>query len=70
MDVIRKLHPGDFTFNRAEFDRRTGYSIERHAGTTKLVKAFEEGTLLALLDDWDRQAQAFGERTKPYWIYD
>jgi uncharacterized protein YbbC (DUF1343 family) len=69
MDQIRKLHPDDFRFTRAEYDRRTGYSIERHAGTDKLVKAFEDGTLLALLDDWDRQAQAFAEKSKPYRLY-
>ncbi|HSW28588.1 MAG TPA: DUF1343 domain-containing protein [Longimicrobiales bacterium] len=70
MDVIRKLHPADFKFSSAEFDRGTGYSIERHAGTTKLVAAFEAGTLSALLDDWDRQAQAFAEKSKPYLLYE
>lgn len=69
MDQIRKLHPDEFTFTKAEFDRGTGYSIERHAGTDKLVKAFEAGTLPALLDDWDRQAQAFAAKSKAYWIY-
>ncbi|MHB1192896.1 MAG: exo-beta-N-acetylmuramidase NamZ family protein [Longimicrobiales bacterium] len=70
MDVIRKLHPADFKFSSAEFDRGTGYSIERHAGTTKLVAAFESGTLSALLDDWDRQARAFAEKIKPYLLYE
>jgi len=70
MDQIRKLHPAEFRFTPAEFDRRTGYSIERHAGTDKLVKAFEDGTLLALLDDWDRQARAFAEKARPYRLYD
>ncbi|NJD20303.1 MAG: DUF1343 domain-containing protein, partial [Gemmatimonadetes bacterium] len=69
MDQIRRLHPNDFTFTRAEFDRGTGNSIERHAGTDKLVKAFEAGTLPALLDDWDRQAQAFATKSKAYWLY-
>ena len=70
MDVIRKLHPADFKFSSAEFDRGTGYSIERHAGTTKLVAAFEAGTLSALLDDWDRQARAFAEKIEPYLLYE
>jgi uncharacterized protein YbbC (DUF1343 family) len=70
MDAIRKLHPDEFTFTGARSSRGAGYAIERHAGTTKLVKAFEEGTLLALLDDWDRQAQAFKEKSRPYRMYE
>ena len=68
MDEIRRRHPADFRFSPSR-SAPGGYSIERHAGTTKLVQAFENGTLPALLDDWDRQAQAFAEKTKPYRLY-
>jgi uncharacterized protein YbbC (DUF1343 family) len=70
MDEIRRLHPAEFKFSPAEHDRRTDFSIERHAGTDKLVKAMQEGTLPALLDDWDRQAQGFAEKRKPYLLYE
>jgi uncharacterized protein YbbC (DUF1343 family) len=69
MNQIRRLHPTEFRFTAAEFDRGTGYSIERHAGTDKLVKAFEEGTLRELLDDWDRQAQAFAGKSRAHRLY-
>lgn len=69
MNEIRKLHPNDFKFSPARNDSRPAYSIERHAGTDKLVKAFEDGTLTALLDDWDRQAAAFAAKSKAYWLY-
>lgn len=69
MDVIRRLHPDDFEFTRSQ-SAPGGYSIERHAGTDKLVKAFQEGTLPSLLDDWDRQAAAFAEKARKYRLYE
>lgn len=69
MDVIRRLHPDDFVFTRSQ-SAPAGYSIERHAGTDELVKAFQDGTLPALLDDWDRQAAAFEAQSRKYRLYD
>lgn len=70
MDEIRRLHPADFRFTPAEHDRQTGLSIERHAGTDKLVKAMQAGTLPALLDDWDAQATRFDAKRRPYLLYE
>ncbi len=71
MNEIRTLHPQEFQFTRreSEFGQSWG-PLERHAGTDKLYKAFIDGTLSQLLDDWDRQAAKFRRLREPYLLYD
>jgi uncharacterized protein YbbC (DUF1343 family) len=44
-------------------------TIERHGGTARLRKAIEAGTLPALLEEWDREAERFRETRSPYLLY-
>ena len=60
IDLVRRLHPADFHF--------VG-NLQRHAGTAKLLEAYEAGTLPALLDAWDRDSEAFRQIRAPYLIY-
>lgn len=70
MREIRATHLNDFRFTarESEFGQSWG-PLERHAGTDKLYKAFEGGTLTELLDDWDREAEKFRAMRKPYLLY-
>ena len=54
IDEIRRRHTADF--------RWTG-SLDRLAGTDRVRLAIEAGTLPALLDEWDRAAEAFRQET-------
>jgi uncharacterized protein YbbC (DUF1343 family) len=60
IDAVRQQHPGDFEF---------GKSIDRLTGSDKVRLAIAGGTLPALLDQWDREAAAFGERRQPFLLY-
>lgn len=60
IDEIRRQHPTDFAW--------TG-SIDRLTGSDKVRLAIEGGRLPALLDEWDREAAAFRESSKPYLLY-
>ncbi|HKG95738.1 MAG TPA: DUF1343 domain-containing protein [Gemmatimonadaceae bacterium] len=60
IDAVRRLHPDDFKW---------GGSIDRLAGTDRVRKAIEAGTLRELLAEWDRDAERFRETRTPYLIY-
>jgi len=60
IDEIRRQHPSNFTW-------RT--SIDRLTGSDKVRLAIEAGTLAPLLEEWDREAAAFKESSKPYMLY-
>ncbi|MEO8624405.1 MAG: DUF1343 domain-containing protein [bacterium] len=53
-------HPADFKWRP---------SIDRLAGTDRLQKAVEAGTIDELINAWDADAVRFGEMVKPYLIY-
>jgi uncharacterized protein YbbC (DUF1343 family) len=53
-------HPTDFKWRP---------SIDRLAGTDKLQRAVEAGTIDELIKTWDADAVKFGEMVKPYLIY-
>jgi uncharacterized protein YbbC (DUF1343 family) len=61
IDEIRRQHPKEFQF---------GTSIDRLTGSDKVRLAIGDGTLPALLDQWDREAAAFRERRQPYLLYE
>ena len=50
IDEIRRRHTADFKWTA---------SIDRLAGTDRVRLAIEAGTLAPLLDEWDREAEAF-----------
>ena len=60
IDEIRRRHPTEFAW-------RT--SIDRLTGSDKVRLAIEAGTLVPLLEQWDREAAAFKESSKPYLLY-
>lgn len=60
IDEIRRLHPAEFAWSG---------SIDRLAGTDRLRRAIEEGTLPALLAEWDREADRFRSVRSPYLLY-
>ncbi len=70
MNEIRAMHPTEFQFTRreSEFGQSWG-PMERHAGTDKLYKAFVDGTLTQLLDEWDREAKQFAKMREAYLLY-
>jgi len=70
IDVIRRLHPTEFHWLLPDnWDGRSWGGLERHAGTDRLRKAYENGTIRQLLDDWDRQAAQFRKMREPYLLY-
>ena len=60
IDEIKRQHPADFAW---------GPSIDRLTGSDKVRLAIDAGTLPALLEEWDREADAFLESRKPYLLY-
>lgn len=69
IDVIRKLHPTEFEWRGANTREPTMLTIERHGGTTKLKQAIDNGTLPALLKEWDQDVERFRAIRAPYLIY-
>ena len=60
IDAIRKRHPQEFAW---------GKTIDRLTGSDAVRRAIDDGRLPALLQDWDRQAAAFGESRQRYLLY-
>ena len=60
IDEVRRQHLKDFAWRP---------SIDRLTGSDKVRLAIEAGTLAPLLEEWDREAAAFRESSKPYLLY-
>jgi uncharacterized protein YbbC (DUF1343 family) len=60
IDQIRRQHPREFEWTR---------TIDRLTGSDRVRLAIEDGSLSALLEDWDREAAAFAEYRKPFLLY-
>ena len=60
IDVIKRRHPEQF---------RWGPSIDRLTGSDKVRLAIDAGQLAPLLEDWDREADAFRRTIAPYLLY-
>jgi uncharacterized protein YbbC (DUF1343 family) len=61
IDEIRRHHQKEFSW---------GPSIDRLTGSGKVRLAINGGTLPTLLEEWDREAAAFRERTRHFLMYD
>lgn len=59
--TIRRLHPSQFKWAASHFDRL--------AGTDRVRKAIEAGTLSTLLREWTRDEERFRMMRKPYLLY-
>ena len=60
IDEIRRQHPREFAW---------GPSIDRLTGSDKVRLAIDNGRLPALLEEWDREAAAFKEKSKALHLY-
>jgi uncharacterized protein YbbC (DUF1343 family) len=60
IELVRRLHP-------AEFQSRS--YMDPLAGSTRIRSAIDNGTLEALLAEWERDARRFEEMRRPYLIY-
>ncbi len=69
IDTIRRLHPAEFRFSGPTAERPNAYWIDTLAGTDRLRKAMEAGTLRALLEAWEREARAFETTRARYLLY-
>lgn len=69
IDLIRRLHPDDFQWRGASNPQARILTIERHGGTARLREAIEAGTLPALLEEWDADAERFRETRSRYLLY-
>jgi uncharacterized protein YbbC (DUF1343 family) len=70
IDTIRRLHPAEFRFTGPTPESPDAYWIDRLAGTDRLRKAIEGGTLPALLDEWDRDSRGFEASRGRYLLYE
>jgi uncharacterized protein YbbC (DUF1343 family) len=70
IEVIRTMHPADFQWRSSRTAEGVdSYTLDRLAGSSRIRAAIEKGTLEALLDEWERDAQRFRELRKPYLMY-
>jgi uncharacterized protein YbbC (DUF1343 family) len=60
IDTIKRHHPGEFDW---------GPSINRLTGSDRVRQAIDAGQLRPLLEDWDREAEAFTRTVAPYRLY-
>ena len=60
IDEIRRQHPREFAW--------TG-TIDRLTGSDKVRLAVAQGTLPALLEEWEREAEAFRQARMPFLLY-
>ena len=60
IDAIRRQHPTEFAWGR---------SIDRLTGSDKVRLAIDAGKLQPLLEEWDREAEAFRSSRKPFLLY-
>jgi len=61
LETIRRTHPGDFRWLPSHFDRL--------AGTDRMRKAVDAGTVRGLLREWDADAERFRRTRQPYLLY-
>ena len=60
IDEIRRQHLQEFAWTA---------TIDRLTGSDKVRLAIDAGTLPALLDEWDRDAEAFARAREPFLLY-
>jgi uncharacterized protein YbbC (DUF1343 family) len=62
--VVRRRHPADLRFQPRGLEELSG---DRRLRTA--LAAPSPGPLRALLRAWEREAAAYRESTRPYWLY-
>ena len=70
IEMIRKMHPAEFQWRGSRAaDGRENFSLDRLTGSKRIRAAIENGTLDALLAEWEQDAVKFREMRKPYLLY-
>ena len=69
IDTIRRLHPAEFRFTGPTAQNPNAYWIDRLAGTDRLRRAMEAGTLRELLGEWEGEARRFEAARAKYLLY-
>lgn len=69
IDAIRRMHPKEFEWRGANRRDPGLITIERHGGTRKLKDAIENGTLPALLREWEQDQARFRQTREKYLLY-
>jgi uncharacterized protein YbbC (DUF1343 family) len=69
IDVIRRLHPADFAWTGANRREPALMTIDRLAGTDRVRKAIEGGTLAELLRQSEEEVAAFRAVSAPFQLY-
>ena len=69
IDLVRRLHPGEFQWRGPNAREPGMLTIERHGGSAALKQAIDSGTLPALLQRWERDAAEFRRIRAPYLLY-
>lgn len=68
--AFRAAHPKEFGWREPSVNAAGRIKgIDRLAGTDALTKAVDEGTVDALIKQWDADAAKFAQLVKPYLIY-
>jgi len=68
--AFKAAHPKEFGWREPSVNAAGRIKgIDRLAGTDQLTKAVDEGTIDALIKQWDADAKRFETMTKPYLIY-
>lgn len=68
--AFRERHPKEFAWREPSVNAAGRIKgIDRLAGTDRLVQAVDEGTVDALLREWDADAARFATLVKPYLLY-
>jgi len=68
--AIKAAHPKEVAWREPSVNAAGRIKgIDRLAGTDQLTKAVDEGTIDALIKQWDADAKRFEEMVKPYLLY-
>jgi len=68
--VFKAAHPKEFAWREPSVNAAGRIKgIDRLAGTDQLTKAVDEGTIDALIAQWNADAKRFETQVKPYLIY-
>lgn len=69
IDTIHRLYPNEFAWTGSNQREPTLRTVDRLAGTDRFRLAVDAGTLRPMLDEWDRQADAFRTVREQYLLY-
>ena len=69
IDTIHRLYPNEFAWSGSNQREPSMRTVDRLAGTDRFRTAVDAGTLRPLLDEWDRQADAFRTVREPFLLY-